>query len=549
MDRTCLAGIALLGWIAFTSPALSQGNATSARLREALGARVEDARLGLAGEAARLSGLADAMQAAPPSVAARALSNAQQRSAALRSLAPPATDAAGRVSDAAVAASIDSLRKASAALSADANALAGPAERAPTSSLRDTQRALSAIQLSPSSQIVFNPARGIPFTQGAAGTGGGRQDVSVAGPAGAFPLDIKPFIVGPGGQATNDIPSLGGLVQHDAGGRAFIFCSGTLVAPNAVLTAKHCVDGSQQGLTPRSVFFQHAGNHLVSKTIPFAEHPGMNKIGVDLAIVFLDVPVRGVLPAQITSAGPLPPGTKTVGAGFGFRSGPKGPMIKETGIKVQGFIDTGTCAPSIAAWNLICWRFEPSSAQKTVASTCHADSGGPLFRADTGHLVGVTWAGEEGCAAGSSAFDTDLAPYAKWIRQQLAKHPAPQVPAWADPLDPFANAGRYIVPQSTANIYLDEEGGLASDPFDLPPGLAVLRVIVNASGDPHHPEKGALDELTVTGPSGQPCRQQRKSVFLTCEVSEPAAGPWSLEVSGKAGIETQITVVTFKTLQ
>jgi hypothetical protein len=121
----------------------------------------------------------------------------------------------------------------------------------------------------------------------------------------------------------NRHPYVGGLVGADEQGE-FVFCSGTLIAPDVFLTAAHCTWSEQEieefGLEFRGVTFDNVYDPATSRVYPGTLHPhpgfpgtsegagsffGVGPDPHDIAVVVLDEEVAGIQPASLPSAGLL----------------------------------------------------------------------------------------------------------------------------------------------------------------------------------------------------------------------------------------------------
>jgi hypothetical protein len=108
----------------------------------------------------------------------------------------------------------------------------------------------------------------------------------------------------------NRHPNVGALVVADEQGE-FLFCSGTLIAPDVFLTASHCTAAIEQfgleflGVTFDSVFDPDTSVVYPGTPYTHPEFPGPSSDAKDIAVVVLDEEVSGIQPALLPSAGLL----------------------------------------------------------------------------------------------------------------------------------------------------------------------------------------------------------------------------------------------------
>ena len=171
------------------------------------------------------------------------------------------------------------------------------------------------------------------------------------------------------GAETARYPSVGALL-HD---RETI-CSGTLVAPRAFVTARHCFHYSEKP-GDFAVFLQHAGFYRIEEVI-FPENPD-----VDVALLELREDVTGVRASALARTKTPAPARRQI-AGFGVTE----TNARDSGIKRQGSVITRTCGHSPDIY--ICWDFNlPYQQQQSQSNVCSRDSGGPVGQAVDEHMA------------------------------------------------------------------------------------------------------------------------------------------------------------------
>jgi hypothetical protein len=294
----------------------------------------------------------------------------------------------------------------------------------------------------------------------------------------------------------------------DQGGGTFSECSGSLLAPNMVLTAHHCVAtllNGAQGVNcpvtsfaaPASVasFFvstkaqlsMNIADYHTVREIVVVPPSGTSKIcGLDQAVLILadDVAVAEATPLVPRVDVPVTTGEQYSAVGFGVTTdtgNDSGVRRRLDGLSVDC---TGAGCAAVAGNQI-------DTAHEFVGDhgTCEGDSGGPAL--DTlGRVFGVTSRGGVGC---STPIYGDVDSWADWIKQ-TAQHAAtvggytapswvtgwPTDPAFSQPIMPIDGAcsGGATCP---SNICLEDGAGsyctrLCEDAAPCPDGFTCATV-------------------------------------------------------------------------
>jgi hypothetical protein len=246
--------------------------------------------------------------------------------------------------------------------------------------------------------IAWSPA--LLAALGLAACGDGPEDGVRAG----VHTETAPSIYG--GRYDDDASATPAVVALKVGrGTAFELCSGVLLAPNVLLTARHCVanslttevacDANGQSMNGAHV----AGNQPAARiqvftgaTPAFSAPPDALGSAIltpeadhlcngDIALVVLDRQIPNIEPVAIRMKGTLFEGetVRAVGYGQNDRRTPIGSRFRKDNVPILA-LGAGLSSSETA---LGPFEFEVGK------SICDGDSGGPAFSMETGAVVGV----------------------------------------------------------------------------------------------------------------------------------------------------------------
>lgn len=260
-------------------------------------------------------------------------------------------------------------------------------------------------------------------------------------------------VVGGSDAAPGTWPSAAFVSATTGDGRAVV-CSGTVIAPGAVLTAAHCATEAGGAPRPAAAFLVVTGRrdlaaaggqlHQVARV---HVHPAYDPRSVRADAAVLELASASAAPPA-TLAGPgdaalAASGAPAAIAGWGMTSGSGGiPTVLRTAPTT--LVPDAACAGAFGGYEtatMIC----AADAGSSLSATCHGDSGGPLAvaRGDGSWVqIGITSWGTDGCDARLPQVFARVSALSDWIGSVIGSAPPPaRTPAADAPAPPPARSG------------------------------------------------------------------------------------------------------------
>lgn len=256
-------------------------------------------------------------------------------------------------------------------------------------------------------------------------------------------VEAPTAIIGGQPSSSGRYPSAGVLWILQANGAGVLWplnlCSATLIRPDVVLTAAHCVEFDPDevsyafandfaatdafGVGPQGVVLNPNAYGSV-ETVMHPRYQPQFQEGLsgwnDIALVFLDRPVVGITPAELPTA-------------FGQPSLATDAPISIVGYGQRDFESSGADPTDVLKYEGDTRVTEEGTTEIRVGRTsrdaplipqkCHGDSGGPSFVVRPGQppvVVGVTsraYSAQDDCRSGG--VDTRVDAYLPWIQREI----------------------------------------------------------------------------------------------------------------------------------
>ncbi|MFD6549517.1 trypsin-like serine protease [Streptomyces sp. NPDC058398] len=224
-----------------------------------------------------------------------------------------------------------------------------------------------------------------------------------------------PFIIGGSETTISSAPWMVQLSYYDSTAGTGSFCGGTLVAPNKVLTAAHCVAGldwaDNGAVVAGATGLLDSANGTVAGVHRQWSHPHFTSSTLqnDVAVLTLDRPLENQW-AKLVAAGDsaaYKAGNSATVYGWGLTSGAADADLSANLRKVTlPLVSDSTCNSAMNSvlgeddfveGSMFCAGTPATGADEGTKSPCNGDSGGAVMSG--GKIVGIVSWGVSGCTA------------------------------------------------------------------------------------------------------------------------------------------------------